>query len=270
MNQFDYFEIFRSSIDLKDKHVLEVGGAVPVELVEKAGVSSWTALDVSQTRLSRSGFGKSETGAYRVLNLDIADLDCKEEYDVVYSTNCFEHVGRLALGLDKIYAALKPSGLLFTVFAPIWSSRYGHHAFVHWRGRNYTFNDRVVPDWYHLTHDENEMHEFLCRTHDSEFADEMCYCTYHGTDINHLNDSEYETLIARYDYSAIFKLRLRSFSRPSEETRMLAMRRHPSIRNLETLGYFWVLKKGRPTFKELSRFYVRGALQIGWRRFLKN
>ena len=89
MDQIDYFSIFKAALDLKGKDVLEVGGAVPSHLIEQSGVRRWTAVDISSNRLDDSA--SDENSCYRVFHGDIAEFPGNSEFDVVYSTNCFEH-----------------------------------------------------------------------------------------------------------------------------------------------------------------------------------
>lgn len=270
MDQYDYFSILRAAIDLRGKHVLEVGGAVPVALVERAQVGSWTALDISNRRLGEAGAGQSgQTGKYRTINLDIAALEEADQYDLVYSTNCFEHIGNLRVALERMYAALKEGGVLFTLFAPIWTSPVGHHAFVHWKGGVLTFEDGVLPPWYHLLREEAEMHSYLERRFDAKVADDLCRCTYRGGDINRLLDADYEAMIAKYPYKSLLRYRMRS--RLHLEKGMLAQlqRRCPGGRDFSTLGYFWVLKKGTPRIGEVARLYTRGFGEMLRRKYGK-
>jgi len=264
MDQIDYFSIFKAALDLKGKDVLEVGGAVPSQLIETSGVRSWTAVDISSTRLEDSASNTSS--CYRVVHGDIADFPGNGEYDVAYSTNCFEHILRLDEALESIYRALRPGGILFSVFAPIWSSPVGHHAYVEDGDRVITFNHGIVPPWFHLAYEENEVRDYVAERYSSTVADDFCRMTFHGNDLNRFVDRDYEEKIGRYPYHPIVKVRIPTRLKPDPAIKSAIAKRYPRVRNFATMGYFWVLKKGRPGPMELLRFYTGGLWETGRRK----
>lgn len=261
MNQTDYFSIFKAAVDLKGKKILEVGGAVPAHLVETSGANSWTAIDLSSARLEGSE-GK-QNRIYRLIHGDIADYSTIGEFDIVYTTNCFEHILRLDEALDAIFRALKPGGILFSIFAPIWSSPVGHHAYVHFGDRVILNNEGFLPPWYHLAHEENEVREYCSNKYSAEVAEEFCRVTFHSGALNRLVDRDYEDKINQYPYQSILKLRIPTRLKPTKELKATLKDRFPEVRNFSTMGYFWVLKKGKPGVGEILRFYTKGFLKIG-------
>jgi SAM-dependent methyltransferase len=48
-------------------------------------------------------------------------------FDLVYSFATMEHVSDIRGGFREMARVLAPGGLLYTVAAPLWNSRYGHH-----------------------------------------------------------------------------------------------------------------------------------------------
>jgi SAM-dependent methyltransferase len=50
-------------------------------------------------------------------------------FDVVFSTNTFEHVMDLDLAFSEIFRVLKPGGSLVTRFGPLFYSPYGYHLY---------------------------------------------------------------------------------------------------------------------------------------------
>lgn len=84
--------------------------------------------------------------------------------DAVFSVATLEHINEIDKFYDEIFRVLKPGGIFFADFAPIWSSHVGHHSFVvnsnkevrYWKpGRN------PIPDFSHLILSKNEMRALL-------------------------------------------------------------------------------------------------------------
>ena len=122
MTEKEYFKIFLASVDVKNKNVLEIGGAVPPEWISNTGVSSWTSIDITENRFKGLQPGDALPEWYKPVKMDAADMTFAEStFDIVYSTNCFEHVWDLTSVLDHTYRVLKPQGILFSIFSFFWS-----------------------------------------------------------------------------------------------------------------------------------------------------
>ncbi len=48
-------------------------------------------------------------------------------FDIAFAVATFEHVPDITAGWREMLRILKPGGTLFSVAAPLWESRYGHH-----------------------------------------------------------------------------------------------------------------------------------------------
>src|SRR5436190_2403579 len=74
------------------------------------------------------------------------------QFDVVFSIATMEHVPDIEAGFSEMVRLTRPGGLIYSVAAPLWNSRYGHHV--------NTF--RRFP-WIHLLLERQHLLELLHR-----------------------------------------------------------------------------------------------------------
>lgn len=267
MNQTDYHSILRAAVSLRDKHILELGGAVPPDLIGADRVASWTSIDISRNRFAVSLGEQNLPPWYRTHLMSATELTFDDNhFDIVYSTNCFEHIDDIAAAFGHIYRVLKPGGILFTIFAPIWSSPVGHHTWV-WDGdKPVTFQQGVFPHWFHLTKSEVELRLYLKDRYKPEVVESILRYVYHSQDINRLVDSDYEREIDKYDYARIICYWLKARRAPTGEQLLSLREKYGGVRSFRTLGYFWILAKEQTSLQARLRAYVRGGGQVLWRK----
>lgn len=184
---------------LKGLDILEVGGCVTPDLIAPFRPKSWTSIDINPRRFE----GKDDTsGFFLHKQMSVTDLDFPEDsFDRIFSVNCFEHVDDMEKAFSEMYRVLKPGGMLFTIFGPIWSSPVGHHTWIEHNGVLYHFGEQVFPDWYHLTKNYDELNQFLKEKYDSEVAKKICDYVYKSSDLNRLTDGDFEELISNSKFS---------------------------------------------------------------------
>jgi len=92
-------------------------------------------------------------------------------FDLVYSISTFEHINRIEETLAEVRRVLKPYGKFFAVFAPVWTSVCGYHAY----SNKSAFSERAIkrgddkdeeiiyaiPPWGHLFMSPEEMAQHL-------------------------------------------------------------------------------------------------------------
>lgn len=267
MDQVDYFKIFRSMIPLKGKTVLEIGGSVPPSLVASASVALWEAIDINPNRFAESLGSENLPSWYKTHIMDASKMsfdDC--HFDIVYSTNCFEHINDLESTLKHINRVLKSGGLLFALFSPIWSGPVGHHTWVWDNDTPLTFSDNVFPDWYHLILSKEELRPILKNKYRPEIVESIINYVYESNDINRLIDRDYENILAQYPFIHLVNMTIKSGLRPDPNIIQKLGISYPDVINYQTLGYFWILAKDRCTIKTKLRMYVYGGMQILFRK----
>jgi SAM-dependent methyltransferase len=127
VDQADYFNVFKASVSLSGKDVLEVGGSVPPAEMGVEPCKSWKSINIS----SRYGSGEVLPRWYEERIMSVTKMDFPDNsFDAVFSSNCFEHVDDIRKAFSEIYRVLKPGGIFFTIFGPIWSGPVGHHTWV--------------------------------------------------------------------------------------------------------------------------------------------
>jgi SAM-dependent methyltransferase len=223
-----------SIVGLKGMRVLEVGGSLPRGLViDILGAEQWVGLEAMRywQELGESGGGTrpvadlstriqeikspSDLTRYTILEGLVENLpECLEgTFDRIFSIACFEHVHTLGLALEKMHAALRPGGKLFTMFSPIWSAHDGHHLPVmkDANGKEWSYANSPIPPWGHLLLSPAQMEKHLRSRTDHRTASEMVYNIYHNPHINRLFTEDY----IEYVQQSPFQVEVLNLSFPS-------------------------------------------------------
>ncbi len=121
--------------DLYDKSVVEIGcgfGALCV-VASRFGARSVLGVELEESgaETARSLVAENfpdlrkrvEFTDYR--SIESREMD--EQFDVVLSQNCFEHYARPEEVLKRMIALLRPGGMLYSGFGPLWESPFGSH-----------------------------------------------------------------------------------------------------------------------------------------------
>lgn len=253
MNERDYFNVFKHVVDLTDKAVLEIGGSIPFELIAPTKVLRWVSTDINYKRLCKSNAAKPPVW-YKVIINDGSKMAFKDSsFDLVYSINTFEHVLDLESCIDNIYRVLSPGGLFFSKFAPIWSSSTGHHTWVWHNGKPVTFDDDIIPDWYHLCYKEKELIKLLKKKYNTELSKKIINYIFHSKDLNRLTDKDFESTLFKNAFKKIFFYRIRSRHQPENDLLHKINRHYPGINDPRTMGYIFLLSKGSPSIVAVIR-----------------
>jgi SAM-dependent methyltransferase len=224
-------------VGLSNFKILEVGGSLPSEIViDHLGASQWVSIEAMEYwhQLNHGdGTAPDETNCIKSLNSisdaqqlrqhqvlagDICDLpeSMENHFDRIFSIACFEHVHKFAYALEKMYRALKPGGILFTMFSPIWSSYNGHHLPEMYDENigKINFSNSPIPPWGHLLLTPSEMDIFLKENSkiSPKTRAEMIYQVYQCPHINRLMTEDY----INYCEQSSFQIKEISFSFPAK------------------------------------------------------
>jgi SAM-dependent methyltransferase len=206
-----YLNLFLEFYDIRGKDVLEIGGAMPRDLViQELGASSWTAVQSAEYASQRGDnqipSENEDEGKYRSVFENIEnlndDLTFNSSFDVVFSIACFEHIHRFPEALQVMYRALRPCGRLFTAFAPIWSGPWGHHydfgipdrfdiikPLGGWNSQN------IFGPWDHLVMSRTQFYDLYSKKFDDDFSRQLTYIIYNSTHINRFFFEDYKFFI---------------------------------------------------------------------------
>jgi SAM-dependent methyltransferase len=208
---FDAIDALLDETDLSGKRVLEIGGSnMPRELLaEDFRVDNWVSVDmVDMTHYARAEqiehyrrepiypLAEAErrlfSDTYTIFNGAAEHIGPEffGRFDIVVSIAAFEHIGRLATVLRKCYKALRPGGILFSYFAPVYSCRAGHHC---WVTEDLNFNNPgKLPDFCHLLWKPAELLKHLVQHYPVETAEEAVYQIYYSDRINRNSYEDYQ------------------------------------------------------------------------------
>lgn len=213
LNDFSAFGSFEG------KRVLEIGGsALPRRLVLDAlGARQWVCVDIIN-HASGAYQQSAHAAHYAAVGIQplasatstlpeqpyvIFDGSADEippaffgRFDVVFSINAFEHVLPLATVIERCHQSLRPGGLLFSQFGPIWSCDVGSHF---WVKPEFCFNaPGPMPAWGHLRFTREELERLLTEAGVSdEDRHHALYQLYESGFVNRRFFEEYQEAMAQ-------------------------------------------------------------------------
>jgi SAM-dependent methyltransferase len=137
--------------------VLEIGsdvdGGVLKELASR-GVRRLIGLNVDVKPAAHTGRGREDVPAYEMIKGDVRRLPFKDSsISAIISITAFEHVHDMNVALREMHRVLKPGGIVYSDFGPIWSCSIGHHVFAIVDGveaRHFKPGKNPVPHYAHL------------------------------------------------------------------------------------------------------------------------
>jgi hypothetical protein len=133
---------------------------------------------------------------FHALRSDGCALPFKDKsFDAIISIATLEHVRDLKKFLEECNRVLRPGGVFYTKFSPVWSCGIGHHVFAvagHKEARFWKPGKNPLPDFSHLIWGPDEMRSFLhsgpC---DDRLIEPIISWVYNCNDINRLFLEEY-------------------------------------------------------------------------------
>jgi len=222
----------QNKIGLKEKKVLEVGGSLPKGFVKDYLCSEqWICIEQMEwwkKYTKKNIYGKSQKkiaemnlinitsyenlSDYQIIEGKIEDLpECLYNcFDVIFSIAAFEHLTNFPLALYNMLKALVKGGILFSMFAPIWSAHNGHHlpTIIDKSGREIDFGHSPIPPWGHLLMRPPVLYKYLLDYTDTVTASNIVNKVYHSSHINRLFVEDYLDYIDNSDFN---KLRIELF-----------------------------------------------------------
>jgi SAM-dependent methyltransferase len=173
-----------------DTVVVEIGGNAGRRWAERLGVSAWYSVD---PRNSDTTSGRVTSWQGRGEAMPLADAMA----DVVFSCNAFQFVDVGGV-LRDAHRVLRPGGVLYAHFGPIWSGPDGHQLeYVHHGGHELQFwKDTLLPPYAHLRFSAAELQSVLGSALPPDLVEVLVGHVHDSTTINRLFIEDYLDLIA--------------------------------------------------------------------------
>jgi SAM-dependent methyltransferase len=140
---------------------------------------------------------------------EVATLPVQDEsFDLIYSIATYEHILDLPGAFAEMHRMVKPGGLVYAIFGPLWTSLVGHHLWFDFRGRQYRFNDpesmaEVMDPYDHLLYEPDELRDKLRQRHDDEAVERYIYQIYESPHINRYSYTDYLDFVLKSPFEPI-------------------------------------------------------------------
>jgi len=184
--------------DIENKVILEVGCDSKGELIQyiskihKPNEIIGLNMVVNSEKLNENTWLKKG---------DIRKTDFPDNYfDYIYSLAAFEHVFDLNIALNEMYRILKPGGLLYTKFGPIWSSCWGHHLWLNHKSSVYNYINTELPPYCHLLMTPNELNKVISGRFEKEICEKIVEYVFNCPDQNRLFYEDYEEIVNKSQF----------------------------------------------------------------------
>lgn len=147
-------------------NVLEIGSDLDACVLDNlSGIFKGTVVGLNPDVNFPRGSSRNSEAPYNALRSDGCDLPFKDEsFDAILSVATLEHVDDLDKFLRECHRVLKPGGVFYTKFSPIWSCGIGHHLCAVAGKKEARFwkpGKNPLPDFCHLVWSPDEMRAFL-------------------------------------------------------------------------------------------------------------
>ena len=209
-----HWHMLNKHLHFKNKKVLEIGcgeGDLTKYIARNKGVDYIIGTDYD---LKMWGKKPQKEDKWQILSADARNLMFEDNtFDICFSIGVFEHINGLDAALNEINRVLKPNGLCYAYFEPIWTSIIGHH-FYFWIKEDLW----LLPPWGHLFMTAQEMHDYIIniQKRDVDFANKAVKWIYESDIINRTTRTEYFSFINENPMSVTFLRELQRVHRQNK------------------------------------------------------
>jgi len=192
----DFYQYAQSvSRYIKSPRIIEIGVAQPPDLICDL------SLELGST--SNCGININVNNQYCYAGVQIEYGDARHlqyennSFNILVSLNVFEHIQDFAKALSEFYRILEPGGIVISQFAPVWSSPFGHHLWLDYDNRLFTYENINIDPFLHLLKPKGEIISQLLSTNSilsEDSAEQIADYMLFSSDQNRLMLSDYENL----------------------------------------------------------------------------
>lgn len=264
--QSDTVEFFIKILPRKSAAILEIGSDIPGEVASALAKRTGCKVVALNPDTNFPQLEKTVQGDNPVfIRGDGRSLPFHDgSFDAVLSVATLEHMNGIKAFLWQVARVLRPKGLFFTSFGPIWSSAKGHHVYAKsglkearfWKpGRN------PIPDYAHLLMTPEDMRKFLnegpcCE----ELIDPIIEWIYYGDGINRCHFEEYIEAFQKSSLE-IQSVWFSNDGNPDEETREKLHSKYGANRNF-TCSEISVIVRKLPQKRTIESFIFKFSVRM--------
>lgn len=196
------FDRFARRLPPAGKAVLEIGSDRDLRLLRAfAKAGAVRTCGVNNDAEIFAGKPELRDGNVLLIRADAEALPFEDQsFDAIFSVAAFEHILDLPKALREMHRVLRPSGIVYTNFGPIWSSCKGHHVRAR-AGEEFAWHAdpkrNPLPDFCHLLLQPDELREALRRRVSAPLGSAIVEWVYFDRGINRLFYADYERAFAR-------------------------------------------------------------------------
>lgn len=177
------------------QNILDIGcghGTLCVYLA-KAGAKKVVGIDTDTKRIEFARNNLSTNypelmDKIEFIDIDLKDLDGSDIFDYVVSKDTFEHIIDLQAMMGEIRRVLKPDGLAYIGFGPLYRDFYGDHK-----------RTKSIIPWGHLMRSEKSIVESLNRKRRGEGISSI-----YDLGLNKLSLAEYKAIFRESGMETVF------------------------------------------------------------------
>ena len=115
-----------------------------------------------EPKLSEWGVNEERGINYSIVQGNAHNLSFEDNsFDLIVTYSTFEHILDIEKALVEIKRVLRPYGMFYTEFMPIWTSVIGHHFIDEFSGYWDYNNLLLIPPYSHLYMSRQQMHDCL-------------------------------------------------------------------------------------------------------------
>ena len=165
--------------------VAEIGGNAGRTWADALGVGAWHSID-PRNNDETDGIVTTWRARGEAMPLESGTVD------VIVSCNAFQFVDLVPVLIDS-YRVLRPGGVLYAHFGPIWSGPDGHQLeYVYYRGTELRFwADTLLPPYAHLRFSAFELAEILGSALPADLVELLVWHVHQNPGVNRLFMEDY-------------------------------------------------------------------------------